>query len=364
MVLESKFNKQQKLDRRLGPHSVSLRKALHSLIKRTTTTTTSRQLQTTTITNMITKIAPIAFLLLAAQPHAHAATSNSKPNRLRGLRATTPQSSLALDSSSEDDKPSEGITLYIIRHGEQMTSTTPLGAASKAYDLSWEGDKAIASPRGKAEGSVDNGEIVGQNFDQVCGNRRCAEELDRMGLLRADLLALWMKQEGILSKLTAVFASHLRRTAQTVMPLASMAGLEVQQYPRGASELNPEGGGASVCPTVAAIKNAEPGSTIVVAAHTSTIYRILGEGNGDECEGLGLDTSDPASFPRDDRGAIPRDQYGNVWKVFIDTNTGDATLEDRQIVEFSLGSVSADEYSSSSADEEIEPEQQFDIREA
>ena len=107
-----KASSKQKLDRRLGPHGVfSLRKALHSIIKRKTT---SRQLQTTTATttNMITKIAPIAFLLLAAQPHAYAATSNSKPNRLRGLRATTPQSSLALDSSSEDNS-SEGITLYI-----------------------------------------------------------------------------------------------------------------------------------------------------------------------------------------------------------------------------------------------------------
>ena len=237
-----------------------------------------------------------------------------------------------------------------------MTTTHQVGKATRAYDLSWEGDEAIPSPRGE-----ESGDIVGHNLDEVCGHRRCAEELDRMGLLRAELLAPWMEQEGIVSKLTHIFASHLRRTAQTVAPLARLTGLEVQQYPKGASELNPEGGGASVCPTVEAIKNSKGGSTIVVAAHTATIYRIMGEGNGDECEGLGLDTSDKTNFPKDGRGAVPREQYGNVWKVSIDAN-GHATFEERQIVEFSLNTVT-DKYSNSnSADEQ--QEKQFDIREA
>ncbi|KAL7545292.1 hypothetical protein ACHAWF_008646 [Thalassiosira exigua] len=194
--------------------------------------------------------------------------------------------------------------VYLIRHGEQKPTTTPLGNATLSYDLSWYGDEFSVSPRGENNVSVDDGEIVGQNLDQVCGNRRCAEELDRLGLLRAELLAGWMEEAGIVSKLTDVFASHLRRTVQTVAPLAALKGLEVQQYPKDASELNPEGGGASVCPTMEAIKNSPADSTIVVAAHTATIYRIMGAGNGDECAGLDIDTSDEASFPKDDRGAV------------------------------------------------------------
>jgi hypothetical protein len=66
----------------------------------------------------------------------------------------------------------------------------------------------ITSPR--------DGDIVGKKFDQVCGNQNCAEGLALQGTTRANLLANWMKQNGI--KLTQAFSSHKRRTALTAAP--------------------------------------------------------------------------------------------------------------------------------------------------
>ena len=67
-----------------------------------------------------------------------------------------------------------------------------------------------------------------------------------------------------MDELTDVFSSHKRRTALTVEPTASLAGLTVVQYPEDGEELNPEGNGPSICPTVEAIMNSPPGSVILV----------------------------------------------------------------------------------------------------
>jgi len=148
---------------------------------------------------------------------------------------------------------------------------------------------------------------TGENLNEVCGQKKCALELSRQGLTRARLLADWMKANGIVKKLTNVYSSHKRRTYQTVAPTAKLAGLKVQQLPKGAEELDPESNAPSVCPTINAIKDLPLGSTALVAAHTSTIYRIMDTGMKRECKGLGLDTtSNPEYFPKTKKGDLPR----------------------------------------------------------
>ncbi|KAL7549743.1 hypothetical protein ACHAWF_013008, partial [Thalassiosira exigua] len=91
-------------------------------------------------------------------------------------------------------------------------------------------------------------------------------------------------------------------------------------------ELDPETNGPTVCPTIDAIRNSPPGSTILVGAHTSSIYFIMDYGRQGRrgrrgCEGLGIDTSDPIWFPkRRSTGHLPKSEYDNVWKVEIDKN--------------------------------------------
>ena len=187
------------------------------------------------------------------------------------------------------DAAADLTTVYLVRHAEQETTTTVRGlddapSATTAYSLEWLGGPGASSEYNL---SPREGPIVGYNLDQVCGNQNCAEGLALQGKTRAQLLANWMKQNGIVDKLSSVFSSHKRRAALTVEPTASMAGLTVQQFPVDGQELNPEGNGPSVCPTVAAIQALPLGSTALVATHTRTIYQIMGDGT-DDCDGLGL----------------------------------------------------------------------------
>ena len=142
-------------------------------------------------------------------------------------------------------------TIYLVRHAEQETTTTVRGlddkpSATTAYNLQWLGEPGSSSEYNL---SPRDGPIVGQNLDMVCGNENCAEGLALQGKTRAQLLANWMKVNGIIDKLDGVFSSHKRRAALTVEPTASLAGLVVQQFPTDGQELNPEGNGPSVCPT-------------------------------------------------------------------------------------------------------------------
>ena len=184
---------------------------------------------------------------------------------------------------------------------------------------------------------------TGQSLDQVCGlppNDNCARELSDLGLLRADLFANWADKEGIVRKLNYIFATNKRRNFQTVEPTAIMAELEIESYPVNATELDPENpgrAGSSVCPIVQAIHDAPMGSTILVTGNTGTIYPTIGDGN-EECDGLGVDTSDPTDFPRDDRGRVPGDQFGNVWKVEINKK-GVARFKGLTVLELGLGAT-------------------------
>lgn len=199
------------------------------------------------------------------------------------------------DGNYNSNRP---ITVYFTRHAEKKTTTIDLGTATTVYNDS-------------------EGSSKGKNRDDECGTSKCAEELDARGLHRANLLADWFARRGIVNKLDAVYSSHKRRTYQTVLPTATIAGLEVQQLPVDGTELNPESTTPSECLTIEAILNASPGDTLLVAGHSGTLYDIMGDGNSD-CAGLGLLTdADPSSnrFPKNDDNKVA--DFGDVWKVVI-----------------------------------------------
>ena len=203
------------------------------------------------------------------------------------------------------------ITVYLTRHAEKKTTTTSTGAAPTTYDIVYEGDEATVTANGGSPVSK------ARSRDDVCGEEKCAEELNAFGLERAELLADWFKRRGITSRLDKVVSSHKRRTFQTVAPTADDAGLTVMQFPVGGTELAPEGTSKSECPTIEAILDSAPGDTVLVAGHSGTLYDIMGDGN-DDCDGLGLDTSNDHRFPKDEDGKV-RD-FGDVWKVVVYPN--------------------------------------------
>ena len=194
---------------------------------------------------------------------------------------------------------------------------------------------------------------------------RCAEELSALGELRADYLAVWLEEEGILQELTHVISSDKQRTRQTIEPTAariielgtidllSVDGDDtlpdgVVQVP--ASKANTEGNeikgnSGSVEPTVEAIMALEEGSVALVAAHSGTIYRIMGgqdtDGNsetgkdGDTSVGLGIDTTEGDNFAKvtlfpkkESDGKVPT--FGDLWKIVINKETGEAAVEWRK----------------------------------
>jgi len=162
----------------------------------------------------------------------------------------------------------------------------------------------------------------------------CDEWLRPKGIRRADELANYMKENGIIDNITHVFASHRPRTYLTVLPIAELADINVTTYPKDAEySVNQV---ESVCPTLNAIRSTPMNSTIVVAGHGGTIYKILSTGyTGDDyrCDGLGLDTSSNQTiFPKDDDGTLPEDEYSNLWKVSIDAE-GSVKLDEHVLID-------------------------------
>ena len=202
------------------------------------------------------------------------------------------------------------VTVYFTRHAEKMTDTTVLGDAINTYEADYQGGDTPALTVLSGEDSK------GDNLDEICGTDKCAEVLNPLGELRAELLADFLGRWGVTRRLDAVYSSHKARTRQTVEITATAAGLEVVQLPVGGTELEPEGTGPSECPTVEAILSANPGDTLLVAGHSGTLYDIMGTGVKDcSADGLGLDTSNDNRFPKDEDGKV-RD-YGDLWKVVI-----------------------------------------------
>jgi len=234
----------------------------------------------------------------------------------------------------------EKTTIYFVRHAEQMTTQTVVGEATSPYDAEWTGDEVQVTP-------VDLGDMEeeptagGRNLDEVCGVAKCAEDLTDLGLLRANLLGEYFASLGVAAPggLDAAYSSHLYRARQTADPVAKLAGLDtVIQLPEGGTELNPEGPSGSVCPTVEALRGHAAGSTLLVSAHTSTLYPIMGGGRDGECDGLGVDTSDDDTFPRDERGKLPKSEFGNIWVVEIDEE-GSASLKEHHVLNFALAAT-------------------------
>ena len=164
------------------------------------------------------------------------------------------------------------------------------------------------------------------------GKSCCAEELSDLGLLRRDALTGWFARRRITASLTHVFSSHKPRTMQTVEGIAADAGLTVEPLapaeclvPDTECEEACASGKVSIPATLAAIRDLPPGSTALIGQHSGTIYLILEE--------LGIDTSDPYTFPRDDDGKVAG--YDNLWKIRI-RPTGEAELARYQRLEFVL----------------------------
>ena len=225
------------------------------------------------------------------------------------------------------------VTVYFTRHAEKKTTTVALGDATTTYELEWSGDDFTTAAPGIGDDGAPNDPTAskGDNLDEVCGESKCAEELNALGLLRAELLADWFERHGITRQVDAVYSSHKYRTYQTVAPIAADAGLEVIRLPEGASELQPESTTPSECLTLDAIANARAGDTLVVAGHSGTLYDIMGDGNGN-CAGLGLRNEDgtpltddsPSSerFPKVESGknAGKVRDFGDIWKVQVYPN--------------------------------------------
>ena len=210
------------------------------------------------------------------------------------------------------------VTVYFTRHAEKMTQQVRTGDASQAYEVQYIDGVPTFTPDGPRQ--------KGSQFDEACGEKtsktKCAEVLNPLGELRAELLADFLERWGVTRRLDAVYSSHKERTRQTVAPTAELAGLSVVQLPATnddgspATELEPESTSPSECPTVEAILNANPGDTLLVAGHSGTLYDIMGSGVSDcSSAGLGLDTSNDRRFPKDEDGKV-RD-FGDLWKVVI-----------------------------------------------
>jgi len=168
--------------------------------------------------------------------------------------------SVSTSAHAEGFNPFAPVTLYFTRHAEKQNTMDKVGDGL---------------------------------YMEVCGESKCAQELNPEGELRARLLAAWFQERGITAGLTHAFSSHKKRTLQTIVQIAADANLT------GDIDLTADG--------------ALPGGSVaVVAGHSGTIYDIM--------EGLGLDTSNEIRFPRDAKGKV-RD-FGDIWKVVINPSTG------------------------------------------
>jgi len=184
--------------------------------------------------------------------------------------------------------------------------------------------------------------VLGDAFEPVCTGPCCLEVLNDLGAMRAELLVRWFEERDILPRLTHVVASHKIRTLQTVGPLAAAAveagaplsedadlhaGDAVQQVPAFVEECAPgfEGSASSRQPVIEHLAGIPAGSTVVVAAHSTTLYPIL--------QAFGIDTGDPVDFPVDPRGRVSG--FGNVWIVDVD-ESGQGALKKHLVLDFSL----------------------------
>lgn len=270
---------------------------------------------------------------------------NIKKTSLLALSTLLLTASLTTSAQTEGYRQhSNRVVVYFTRHAEKKTTTEVIGDASSG---------------------------IGNSIEEVCGIKKCAEELNALGLMRAELLANWFEKKGITQNLTHAFSSHKKRTLQTILPTVTRAieagvelapdydnGLEndpfassdgVQEFPNNldSNDLNAESTSGSIQDLVDTLQMLEPGSVVLAAGHSGTLYKIMGNGDPEkEITGLGMDTSSNIDFPKDSKGKV-RD-YGDIWKVVINTRTGKARLAWRKNLGFSQLRVKHEE-------KEIEP---------
>ena len=60
-----------------------------------------------------------------------------------------------------------------------------------------------------------------------CSSRGCFEVLNDKGKIRATKLANWFKNNGVVDRITHIFASHKPRTSLTVAPVAKLANTQL-----------------------------------------------------------------------------------------------------------------------------------------
>ncbi len=223
------------------------------------------------------------------------------------------------------DQNSDSAVIYLTRHAEKLTVQTSEGADNCAPDKK--------------------------------GTLRCEEALNPAGEERAQALAKWFEENDIIDQVTHVISSDKQRTRQTIVPTAQKVkglptdtadGIDdgVMQLPADAAnspgnELTSNG--KSVGPMAAAIMALPAGSVAVVAAHSGTIYKILGgsdtDGNpatgDDDTVGLGIDTTvgdnyaEDTLFPKKEADGKVR-VFGDLWKIVINAETKEAQVEWRK----------------------------------
>ncbi len=232
-----------------------------------------------------------------------------------------------------------------------VTVTTALLAATVApvasADRGHQTDRTVVYMTRHAEKQNE----LKDKLNSICNaDFDCAEELSALGELRAKLLAEWFESQGILDDITDVISSDKQRTRQTVEPTAAMliarnVELEseddtdgmvdgVRQVPApdaNSADNELTSNSKSVDPTVEAIKALEPGSVALVAAHSGTIYRIMGgqdtDGNADTVDakggtgiGLGIDTTvgenyaDTSALLPSTQGKNLQGRGANIWR--------------------------------------------------
>lgn len=207
-----------------------------------------------------------------------------------------PTASIA--DGNDKKKNNNKIVIYFTRHAEKQTQVKEL----------------------------DDGQLM-----EVCGTKKCAEELSSLGELRANLLADWFENKGITKQLTHIFSSHKLRTLQTIRHIAEASGLSgdndknaddgVQEFPilnaetnEFAEELSPESTSSSESPTINALKNLDPGSVALVAGHSGTLYDIMyGLGLTDACTKATAETCNQDRYPINDKFKVAN--FGDIWKV-------------------------------------------------
>jgi hypothetical protein len=191
-------------------------------------------------------------------------------------------------------------TLYFVRHGETQRRLAATGTGT---------------------------------FADVCTPTRscCDTPLNPLGVARRDALSDWFVKHGIARRLTHLIATNKPRTVETLAALAVASGLGgdrngdgvldgtdvdllpgdgIQQHPADIRECDPgfEATSGSKPYIVAAILALPPGSDAVVANHSETLYSII-------TETTGVDTSDPALFPKEDGSATRVRNFNDLWVV-------------------------------------------------